>query len=316
MRTDNNKSSALLFFQDHLVYVVLLVLVTVFSLLNKNFFQMENFIGIGRQTAIVSVIAFGMTFVITTGGIDLSVGSVLALSGLLAALTLKATGSVLLATLVGILAGGLQGFVNGFLVAKMKIPAFLATLGMMSIARGISLTITNTKTCVLMNQTASNLWGNGTAILGIPMSIVWTLLLFAGAIVLYHYTPFGNYVKAIGGNITSALYSGVSVNKILMITYTLTGLLCGVSGLLMTARLGGARPEIGAGMELDAVASVVLGGTAVSGGKGNVVNTLIGSLIMGVITNGLIILGIQSNIQQIFKGAIIILAVALGSRND
>jgi len=108
----------------------------------------------------------------------------------------------------------------------------------------------------------------------------------------------------------------VSVNKILMITYTLTGLLCGVSGLLMTARLGGARPEIGAGMELDAVASVVLGGTAVSGGKGNVVNTLIGSLIMGVITNGLIILGIQSNIQQIFKGAIIILAVALGSRND
>lgn len=295
------------------VYFVLVGLIIVFSILSDKFLQMGNFATIGRQTAMTSLIAFGATFVITTGNIDLSVGSIVGLVGVASAAALRAGWGIAAASLVGIATGTVIGLVNGLLTAKVKIPAFLVTLGTMGIARGLALTVTNTKAVIVMDETFTQLWGAG-EIAGIPTSIIWTLIFFALSFILYHYTSFGNYVKAVGGNRTASLYSGIKVDRVTIAVFIIAGFLSAIAGLLMTARLKSGRPEVGSGMELDAVAAVILGGTALSGGRGKMLNTLIGSLIMGVMINGLIILGVQSNVQQIIKGIIIIAAVSLSEK--
>lgn len=295
------------------VYFVLIGLIVAFSLLNKSFLTPNNFESIGRQTAMVSIIAFGATFVITTGNIDLSVGSLVGLVGVVAAMCMRAGMGIPLSSVMGILTGVGFGFANGILVAKAKIPAFLVTLGTMGIARGLALTVTNTKAVIIMNENFTQFWGAG-SVGGIPTSILWTVILFLFAIWLYHYTTFGNYVKAVGGNKTAAIYSGVKVDKVTIWVFVLAGFMAAIAGLIMAARLKSGRPEVGSGMELDAVAAVILGGTALSGGRGKMVNTLIGSLIMGVIVNGLIIMGVQTNIQEIIKGIIIIAAVSLSEK--
>ena len=295
------------------VYFVLIGLVVMFAVLNKVFLTADNFESIGRQTAMVSIIAFGATFVITTGNIDLSVGALVGLVGVVAAMCMRAGFGIPLSSVMGILTGVGFGFVNGLLVAKAKIPAFLVTLGTMGIARGLALTVTNTKAVIIMNEDFTQIWGAG-SVGGFPTSIIWTAVLFAFAIWLYHYTTFGNYVKAVGGNKTAAVYSGVKVEKVTIWVFVIAGFMAAIAGLLMAARLKSGRPEVGDGMELDAVAAVILGGTALSGGRGKMVNTLIGSLIMGVIVNGLIIMGVQTNIQEIIKGIIIIAAVSLSEK--
>lgn len=295
------------------VFFILGALFIVFALLSEKFFQLENFASIGRQTAMTSLIAFGATFVITTGNIDLSVGSIVGLVGVTAAMALRAGFGLVGASIVGLLTGTLIGLINGILTAKVGIPAFLVTLGTMQMARGVALTVTNTKAVIIINPSFTKAWGAGT-FLGFPTSILWTLLFFGICIWLYHYTYFGNYVKAVGGNKIAATYSGIKVDRITILVFVIAGFLAAVAGLLMAARLKSGRPEVGGGMELDAVAAVILGGTALYGGRGKMLNTLIGSLIMGVIVNGLIILGVQSNIQQIIKGAIIIAAVSLNKK--
>lgn len=295
------------------VYFVLVVLIIVFALLSKVFLTPANFESIGRQTAMVSIIAFGGTFVITSGNIDLSVGSIVGLVGVVAAMCMRAGLGIPLSSIMGILTGVGFGLVNGVLVAKAKIPAFLVTLGTMGIARGLALTVTNTKAVIIMNDKFTQLWGAG-SVGGLPTSILWTTVLFVLAIWLYHYTAFGNYVKAVGGNKIAAVYSGVKVDRVTIWVFVLAGFMAAIAGLLMAARLKSGRPEVGNGMELDAVAAIILGGTALSGGQGKMVNTLIGSLIMGVIVNGLILMGVQSNIQDIIKGTIIIAAVSLSEK--
>jgi ribose transport system permease protein len=295
------------------VYFVLIGLIVVFAVLNKVFLTAGNFESIGRQTAMVSIIAFGATFVITMGHIDLSVGALVGLVGVVAAMCLRAGLGIPLASALGILTGVAFGFANGILVAKARIPAFLVTLGTMGIARGLALTVTNTKAVIITDEAFTQFWGAG-SIGGLPISIIWTVVLFVFAIWLYHYTAFGNYVKAAGGNKTAAIYSGVKVDKITIWVFVLAGMMAAIAGLIMAARLKSGRPEVGDGMELDAVAAVILGGTALSGGRGKMVNTLIGSLIMGVIVNGLIIMGVQTNIQEIIKGIIIIAAVSLSEK--
>jgi len=307
------KSDKKIDFQNWFVFFILAALVIIFSFLSDKFFQFENFASIGRQTAMTSLIAFGATFVITTGNIDLSVGSIVGLVGVTVAASLRAGFGVLGSSLIGLATGTLIGLVNGLLTAKVKIPAFLVTLGTMQIARGIALTVTNTRAVIIIDSTYTKIWGAGT-IAGIPTSILWTIIFFGICFWLYHYTYFGNYVKAVGGNDTAATYSGINIDKIKILTFIIAGFLAAVAGLLMAARLKSGRPEVGSGMELDAVAAVILGGTALSGGRGKMFNTLVGSLIMGVIINGLIILGVQSNIQQIIKGTIIIAAVSLNKK--
>lgn len=307
---NTNKTS----WRNRFIYIVLVLLIAVFSLLNKNFFSLENFGVIGRQTAMVSLIAFGMTFVITAAQIDLSVGSIVGLVGVISTMALGWGWGLLGASLAGMLTGTAVGCVNGIVTTKLKIPSFLVTLGMLGIARGLSLTVTGTRTVVVYDKAFPLLWGAGD-IYGFPVSILWVLLFFAIAIILYNYTVFGNYVKATGGNITAARFSGINTDGIIIKVLTLSGFLSSIAGLLMAARLAAGRPEVGSGMELDAIAAVILGGTSLFGGKGSIVTTLVGALIMGVISNGLVILGLESSIQMIVKGIIIIAAVSMSEKS-
>ena len=317
MESNNKKAFNL---SNWLVYFVLAALMILFTVATDGtFLNAGNLAAIGRQTAMVSIIAFGATFVITTGNIDLSCGAILGLTGLMVASLLQAGVPMILASVLGLGLGALVGVGNGLLVAKVKIPSFLATLGTMSICRGLALTVTNTKSIIILDKGENffsnfvQFWG-ASDIGGVPTAIIWTLITFVICFWLYHYTVFGNHVKAIGGNITAAKYSGVKVEKVTMIVFVIAGILAAVAGLIMAARLKNGRPEVGEGMELDAIAAVVLGGTVMSGGKGNMLNTLVGSLVLGVVLNGLIFAGFQQNVQQIVKGIIIIVSVAASSR--
>lgn len=296
------------------IYIVLAVLIIIFSILNKNFLTFTNASAISRQTAMVAIIAFGMTFVITAGQIDLSVGAIVGLSGMMSTLSLVWGFGLFGASIVGMLTGVTIGLINGVITAKAKIPAFLVTLGMMGVARGISLTLTATRTVVVYNKTFSTIWGAGN-IFHMPISLLWVILFITICIILYNYTIFGNHVKATGGNLLAAKFSGINTDLIIIKVFILIGFLSAIAGLLMAARLGAGRPEVGSGMELNAIAAVILGGTNLYGGRGSVINTLIGAIIMSVIGNGLIILGISASVQMIVKGAIIIGAVSLSKKS-
>lgn len=296
------------------VLIVLLILVIIFSLLNDKFSTLENFMVIGRQTAVVALLAFGMTFVITTAEIDLSVGSIVGLVGMVSTLALLNGAGIFLSSLAGVATGTLFGLFNGIITAKLKIPSFLVTLGTLGIARGIALTLTNTITVVLYNKQFAKFWGSGD-VFGIPTSILWVIFFLLLSVFVYNYTPFGNYVRATGGNRIAAKYTGINTDKITIAVFAISGFLSGVAGLMMVARINSGRPEVGADFNLDAVTAVILGGTRLFGGKGSIVNSLIGALIIGVITNALVILGIQSNIQMIIKGAIVIAAVSISDKN-
>ena len=309
----NNIKEFLTSWRKWFVFIVLIVLVAAFSLLSDHFFSLSNFAIIGRQVSMVLIIAFGMTFVITAAQIDLSVGAIAALTGMTATLSLRAGVGVFIASLIGILTGVLLGFINGIITAKLKIPAFLTTLGMMSVARGIALTITNTRTVVVFNEIFPLIWGSG-YLLGIPVPILWVLLTFVVSYIVYEKTAFGNYVKATGGNKIAAKFSGIDTEKIIVIVLTISGLVAAIAGLIMAGRLSAGRPSVGRSLNLDAIAAVILGGTSLFGGKGSILGTLVGALIIGVLTNGLIILGLSSSIQTIVKGAIIIAAVSLSEK--
>jgi ribose transport system permease protein len=297
------------------IYMVLAALTLIFSLLSDNFCTLTNFGVIGRQTAMVSLIAFGMTFVITAAQIDLSVGSIVGLSGMMATLALRGRLGIVPASGIGIATGVLIGLVNGLVTAKLRIPSFLVTLGMLGIARGIALTVTGTQTVVVYDKAFPALWGAG-SLHGFPVSVLWVALFFVLSYVLYNHTIFGNHVKATGGNAQAARFSGVDTDWTVVKVMTLSGFLSAIAGLLMTARLAAGRPEVGSGMELDAIAAVILGGTSLFGGRGSIVNTLIGALIMGVLTNGLVIMGMGSSIQMIVKGVIIIAAVSFSEKTS
>jgi len=296
--------------KDWFIYIVLVVLIIMFTILNKNFFSFSNLGNITRQAAMVSIIGFGMTFLITSANIDLSVGSVVALTGVMSAFTLKWGFGIVGASLVGLFIGVIIGLINGIIVTKVKIPSFLVTLGMLSIARGIALTITGTKAEVIYSKGFKVFWGAG-ELLHIPIVLLWVVLLLGISVVLYNYTIFGNHVKATGGNVVAAKFSGINTDWVVIRGFLFSGLCTAIAGLILTSRIGTGRPEIGSGLELDSIAAVILGGTSLFGGKGSVVKTLIGALIMTIITNGLIILGVEYSVQMIIKGIIIVAAVSL-----
>lgn len=297
------------------IYIVLVLLIVLFTILNKNFFSLSNFGNIARQVAMVSIIGFGMTFLITSANIDLSVGSVVALVSVMSTLCLKWGLGVVLSSIAGILVGLLVGLINGVIVTKVKIPSFLVTLGMLGIARGTALTITGTKAVTLYSRSFKVVWGAGT-IGGMPIALVWVLGMLIFSLILYKFTIFGNHVKATGGNVVAARFSGINTDRVVIKSFLLIGFCTAIAGLIMTSRIGTGRPEIGSGLELDVIAAVILGGTSLFGGRGSIVATLIGALIMTVITNGLIILGVEYSVQMIIKGVIIIAAVSLTEKGN
>ncbi|HEY4391411.1 MAG TPA: ribose ABC transporter permease [Paenibacillus sp.] len=290
-----------------LIGLVLIIIVLAISA--DNFLTVNNLLNVLRQVSINALIAFGMTFVILTGGIDLSVGSILALSSALTAGMMAGGMDTWLAVLIGLGAGTLMGAVNGFIVAKGRLAPFIVTLATMTIFRGLTLVYMDGKPITGLNKNFAML-GKG-YFLHIPTPIIWMVVAFAVVYIVLKHTTFGRRVYAVGSNEEATWLSGISTTRVKVLVYSISGLLASISGIVLTSRLNSAQPTAGASYELDAIAAVVLGGTSLSGGKGWVVGTLIGAVIIGVLNNGLNLMNVSSFYQQVVKGLVILIAVLL-----
>lgn len=289
----------------------LFLLGALLSILSPFFLTSSNLLNVMEQTAINAVIAVGMTFVILSAGIDLSVGSIAALSGVVLANRLQAGWPLAPSILAGLLTGALCGLFSGLLITRGKLPPFIATLGMMSVCRGAALLFTDGRPISGFDESLR--WLSTGRILGVPVPVLLTILLYGVAIVLLNRTRFGRYVYAIGGNEEATRLSGVAVGFHKTLVYILSGVTAALASVLLTARLNSAQPIAGMMYELDAIAAVVIGGTSLTGGLGTLGGTLIGALTMGVLRNGLNLLGISSFLQQIVIGLVIIAAVLMDS---
>ena len=300
--------------------IALAVMLIGMSLLSDSFLTLDNSLNILRQISVNLCLSIGMTLIILTAGIDLSVGAILALSGAIAAgllkngIQLEALGvelqfTVLGSIVAGLLVGAAAGFFNGVTITRFKLPPFVATLGMFSIARGLTMLWTGGFPVTGLGQTFGAI-GTG-VLLGIPVPVWITASLVGVFVLLTRRTRFGRHIYAVGGNERAALLTGLPVDRIKVAVYTLGGMLAGVAGLIVTSRLDSAQPNAGLGYELDSIAAVVIGGTSLSGGRGSVMGTVIGCLIIGVLNNGLFLLNVSPFWQQVVKGFVILAAVAI-----
>lgn len=284
----------------------LLLIGAVLSLLSDRFLTASNLINVARQVSINAVVAAGMTIVIVTGGIDLSVGSTIALAGCVALLAAGFAGD-LVGMLVGILVSAGVGFLNGALVAWGRVPPFITTLATMTVVRGAALVLTNGEPIV--KTEGAYLWLGQASVGPIPVPILLMLVTLLGAHWFLSRTRWGTYVYAVGGNAEAARLAGISLAGIQILVYVLGGALAGLAGLILAARLSSAQPNTGVGFELDAIAAVVLGGTSLMGGEGTIWGTVIGAFIIGILNNGFNLMNVSPFYQLIAKGAVIVLAV-------
>ena len=299
------------FMEKIIPFIGLILLIIVVSILNPSFLDLSNLLNLLRQISINGLIAFGMTFIILTGGIDLSVGSILALSSAFIALMITSGVDPIIALIIGVLIGFVLGAVNGLLVTKGNMAPFIATLATMTIFRGLTLVITDGNPITNLGDSyLFQLFGKGYFI-GIPVPAVTMIIVFGILLIILQKTTFGRHTYAIGGNEVAAKISGIKVNKIKILIYGISGLMSALAGGILTSRLNSAQPTAGTSYELDAIAAVVLGGTSLTGGKGRIVGTLIGVLIIGVLNNGLNLLGVSSFYQQVVKGVVILIAVLI-----
>lgn len=286
----------------------LALLVFVLSLLSPHFLTTENLLNITRQVAVNAILATGMTFVIISAGIDLSVGSVLALSGCVMAIALNAGVGIFPGILLAVGVGSLCGLANGFMTGFLRVPPFIATLGMMSIARGLALVVTGGYPIFELPEGFSYL-GTGYLWDVLPVSLLFTILVVVAAHFVLTRMKLGRYVYVIGGNEEAAVLSGVNVRTTKLLIYTICGFLAGLASVVFVSRLNSAQPTAGIAYELDAIAATVIGGTSLFGGVGSIGGTVIGALIMGVLRNGLNLLNVSSFWQQVVIGVVIITAV-------
>jgi ribose transport system permease protein len=298
--------------QTILAFAGLIVIFLVFFVASPYFRKFDNLVAILLSTAVNGVLALGVTFVIITGGIDLSIGTMLTFSAVMTGVFIVDLGlPVPLGVIVGLLAGGLCGLINGFVIAKMKVPPFIATLGMMMMTKGLALILSHSKPVYFTDTPAFRQIAMGNLIPGvnIPNAVV---ILFAAAIIaslILGKTILGRYNFAIGSNEEATRLSGVNVDAWKMAIYTLCGIFAGLGGVLMSSRLDSAQPALGAGYELDAIAAVVIGGTSLSGGEGTILGTIIGAFIMSTLINGLRIMSVPQEWQMVVSGVIVIGAV-------
>jgi ribose transport system permease protein len=297
--------------QTLLAFASLILLIIIFTIASPNFFRTDNLIGILLATAVNGILAVGVTFIIITGGIDLSIGTVMTFGSVMAGVFITMWGlPIPLGILAGILAGALCGLINGFSIAKLKIPPFIATLGMMMVTKGLNLILSGVKP-VYFVDTPDFAKIATMPVLGIPMGVV---IFFGVALVasfILNKTILGRYAFAIGSNEEAARLSGINTDAWKMGIYALGGAFAGVAGLVMASRLQSAQPALGAGYELDAIAAAVIGGTSLSGGEGSILGTVIGAFIITVLTNGLRIMSVPQEWQMVVTGLIVIGAVYL-----
>lgn len=298
------------------IYIIFVGMCVILSLLTPNFLKMRNILNVIRQVCVFGTIGLGVTLCIITAGTDLSAGSVAACAGIVSAIFAQRGGGVnlLLAIVLGVLTGALAGLINGVLIVKGEIPPFIATLGMMSAARGAALLISKGLPISNLDE-AYIVIGQGD-ILGIPVPII----IFAVLAVIMHITlsktKFGRSVYAVGGNPLAAVTCGINKNKILIEVYLLEGVMCGIAGIILTSRVGSGVPTAALNYEFDAITGAIIGGTSFNGGIGTVMGTVVGVLVIGVLNNGMDLLAISSYWQQVVKGVVIVLAVILDARKN
>ncbi|RDY23713.1 ribose ABC transporter permease [Romboutsia maritimum] len=318
---ENNNSKNIDFKEIIVKYkslIGLIMLIVIVSILSPSFLSSKNILNILRQTSVNAIIAAGMTFVILTGGIDLSVGSTLAISGAIAASLLASGQNIIISTIAAIVVGAVVGFLNGFVIAKGKLQPFIATLATMTILRGLTLVFTDGKPITLGSNELAMSFGKigGGTLLGIPNPAITMIVVFAICFYILKSTKMGRYTYALGSNEDATKLSGINTDKVKIWVYTISGILASIAGIIITSRLYSAQPTAGSGYELDAIAAVVLGGTKLAGGKGKITGTIIGALIIGVLSNALNILDVSSYYQMMVKGAVILIAVLLDRKNN
>jgi ribose transport system permease protein len=295
--------------QRLLPFLTLVTLFVALSIASPYFLTYTNLSSVVRQTAVINIMALGMTLIIIAGGIDLSVGAVLAFSGLLGTMAMEAGWSIPVGVLVGLLCGLFWGLTNGLLITQLKINPFIVTLGTLGIARGVTLIISNGLPVHRIPKEFSFL-GEGN-LLGVPF-VLWVLVFCAALThVILEHTRMGRYAFAIGSNPEAAYYTGIPVGFHTTAVYAYSGLLCGLAGMIEASRLMTGQPTAGQGYELQVIAAVVIGGGSLRGGEGSVIGTLVGAFIMGLLANGSDLLGISPYLQQAIIGGVIILAVAV-----
>ncbi|WP_010500584.1 ABC transporter permease [Paenibacillus elgii] len=300
----------IMYYWNQLGMLIILVLMCVLmAFITPNFMEVTNVINVLKQVSITAILAAGMTVVILTGGIDLSVGSTLALSGVLSVMLTNAGVNPVISMLAGAAAGYVVGAINGYFTAAVKLPPFIVTLGSMTYVRGLAYVISGGYPIVLQDVTFKYL-GAGT-FLKIPTPIYIMAFVYVVMYFILKYTMFGRHIYAIGGNQEAARLTGIKVEKTLIHVYSISGFLAGAAGVVMAGRLFSGQPMVGVGMELDAIAAVILGGTSFVGGFGRIQGTIIGVLTMGVLTNGLTLLNVDYYWQLVVKGAVIVVAVLL-----
>jgi ribose transport system permease protein len=296
------------------VYASLILITLFFSITlgNDGFLTSANLLNILRQTAMVSIMAIGVTFALSAGEIDLSIGATVALSALVVAETLR-TESLIVAVAAGLAVGVVVGLINGLLTTKLRIPSFLVTLGMTGVVAGIARNLTDLQAVAVTNETYNFVFGSGD--LGpIPILVVWTLVILLLGHLVYRKSAFGRRVLATGGNRVAARHSGINTDRVRIAVLVISASSAAIAGMLYAGRLHGARYTLGEADLLTVIAAAIIGGTSLFGGKGSVVGAVVGSLVMGVLNNGLILMGLSVNAQMIARGLIIIAAVALSLR--
>ncbi len=308
------RNKILNFFAKNDILTAFICLLVLISIITPSFLSANNILNLVRQVAVMGIVATGVTFVIIAGGIDLSVGSILGLSAVVA--TSFATNQhnypLIVSIIIGILVGIGCGAFNGFIIAKFKIAPFIVTLAMTTIARGLCLVYTNGRPIIDLTEEYVQIGGG--SIWGIPIPIYIFAIVIIFGIFLLHYTKFGRHVYAVGGNEQAAVVSGVNTSIVKFICYIISGVVSAIGGIVISSRIMTGQPILGTGYEMDAIASVIIGGTSLAGGIGTMFGTLIGVLLIGVIDNGLDLMNVSSYYQQIIKGAIILVAVLLDLR--
>jgi ribose transport system permease protein len=300
--------------RQYLVYIgfVALFLFFAVTLRDSGFTNPNNLLNIARQTAIIATMAVAMTFVIAAGQIDLSVGAIAGLASVTTALTIARFGPVA-GVIAGLLIGLIVGAVNGLLVTRLVIPSFLVTLGMMGVARGSAMWVTDTAPVPILDQRYNAIFGSG-SIGPIPSLLIWIVIVTAVGAIALRKTTYGRQVLATGGNERAARFSGIDTARIGFLVLTISGGVAALAGMLYAGRLQSGRFQWGEGDELSVIAAVVLGGTSLFGGSGSVIGSVLGALLIGVVNNGLILMGLEASQQIVIRGGIIIVAVALASR--
>lgn len=295
---------------------VLLIIGIVLSIASPVFLTTDNIMSVLRQISNNMYLALGMTLIIIIGGIDLSVGAIVAMCGTMTVGLMVTNGLPMgVAIIIGLLMGTFCGFINGCAVAYFKVPAFIVTMSMMNIAKGIAYIYSGGKSTRIMDETFTGI-GTGKLFDIVPLPVVYMIILIIIFIILLNKTKFGTYIYALGGNRESARLSGIPIKKIEIIVFTLSGFLAAFAGLVLSARMYSGQPSVGDGYELDAIAACVLGGVSMSGGIGKISGTIFGAIVIGIISNGLNLMGVSSFWQLVVKGLIILIAVIIDMQKN